>query len=82
MNEMIKSFIGMEVIIYVSGGSGFVEGFIREIEDGWIKVEKKNNKFEIISLDYVSRIQEYPHNEKRSNSKINNKIKSFFFSTE
>lgn len=65
MNELIKDFINKEVVIYVSGsGSSAVSGFIRQIEDGWIKVEKPNNQFEIISIDYISRIQEYPRNSK------------------
>ncbi len=65
MSELIKEFIDKEVVIYVStGSSSAVAGFIRKVEDGWVKVEKKNDQFEIISLDYISRIQDYPRNKK------------------
>lgn len=61
MNDLVKEFIDKEVIVYVSGGNaGNVSGFIRKIEDGWIKVETANGQTEVISLDYISRIREYP----------------------
>lgn len=65
MSEMIREFIDKEVVIYVSAGStSAVSGFIRKVEDGWVKIEKNNGQFEIISLDYISRIQDYPRNKK------------------
>lgn len=65
MDEIIKEFIDKEVVVYVSGsGSAAVTGFIRKAENGWIKLEKSNKQVEIISIDYVNRIQEYPRNKK------------------
>lgn len=58
MNELIKSFIGKNVILY--GYSSGAEGTITKIEDNWIEVEDKKGKKQLVNIDYVSRIQEYP----------------------
>ena len=56
MNELIKNYIGKEVIIYTASSSG-VTGTVTKIED------KSGNK-QIVNTDYISRIQEYPRNKK------------------
>ena len=63
MNEVIKSYIGKEVIIYTGGSSG-VSGIVTKLEDNWIEIEYKDKNKQIVNLDYISRIQEYPRNKK------------------
>ena len=62
MNELIKTFIGKNVII--SGYSSGVEGTITKIEDNWIEVEDRKGKKQLVNCDFVSRIQEYPLKKK------------------
>ena len=61
MNELIKTYIGKRVIIYT--GFSTVDGTLTKIEDGWAEIEKKNGN-ELINLEYISRIQEYPQKKK------------------
>ena len=63
MNELIKNYIGKEVIVYASSTSG-VTGTVTKIEDNWVELEDKNGQKQIVNTDYVSRIQEYPRNKK------------------
>ncbi len=63
MNELIKNYIGKEVIVYTSSSSG-VTGTVTKIEDNWVELEDKNGHKQIVNTDYVSRIQEYPRNKK------------------
>ena len=58
MNELIKSFIGKNVLI--TGTSSGVEGTITKIEDNWIEVEDKKGSKQLVNTDYVSCIKEYP----------------------
>ena len=61
MKELAKRFIGKECIIYtVISNDGSVQGVIKEIDDGGMVIEKKSGELEIINLDYVTRIREYP----------------------
>ena len=62
MNELIKNYIGKEVVIYTS--STGVTGTVTRTEDNWIEVEDKNGNKQIVNADYISRIQEYPRNKK------------------
>ena len=62
MKELAERFIDKECIIY-SFVSHQYEGFIREVTDGAILVEK-DGKLEAINLDFVVRIREYPVNKK------------------
>ena len=57
MSELIKKFIGKECIITTMNES--VTGIVETVEDNWIEVSNKIGS-EIISLDYISRIREYP----------------------
>lgn len=68
MNEIIKEFIGKECIIYTFQTQ--IIGVIERIQDNWIYVKSDNN-VEIINLEYISRIREYPR-------KKNGKKKSIF----
>ena len=63
MSEMIQNFIGKECIITTMNAS--VTGKIESAEGGWIKIRAldKNANTEIINVDYIIRIQEYPRNK-------------------
>ena len=61
MKELAKQFIGEECIIYtVTSNDGSVLGVIKEIGDGSMIIERKSGEREIINLDFVTRIREYP----------------------
>lgn len=61
MKELAKQFIGEECIIYtITSNDGSVVGVIREIEDGGMIIERNSGGREIINLDFVTRIREYP----------------------
>ena len=63
MNELIKNYIGKEVIIYTHSSSG-VTGTVTRIEDNWIEVEDRKGKKQLVNCDYISRIKDYPLKEK------------------
>ena len=61
MKELTKRFIGEECIIYtITSNDGSVQGVIKEIDDGGMVIEKKTGELEIVNLDFVTRIREYP----------------------
>ena len=61
MRELAKRFIGEECIIYtITSNDGSVQGFIKEIDDGGMVIEKNSGELEIINLDFVTRIRQYP----------------------
>lgn len=67
MKELAKQFIDKECIIYtISDDVGGLQGIIREITDGGMRIESKSGEQEIINLDLVVRIREYP---KKKNGK-------------
>jgi heme exporter protein D len=70
MKELAKQFIGEECIIYtITSNDGSVLGVIKEIGDGGMIIERKSGEREIINLDFVTRIREYPRkkNGKKKN---------------
>ncbi len=61
MKELAKRFIGEECIIYtIASTDGSIQGLIEEIDDGGMVIEKKMGELEIINLDFVTRIRQYP----------------------
>lgn len=62
MKELATKFIDKECIIYSFDGSHQYEGVIKEVTDGAILVEK-DGKIEVLNLDFVIRIREYPRNK-------------------
>ena len=61
MKELAKRFIGEECIIYtITSNDGSVQGVIKEIDDGGMVIEKKTGELEIVNLDFVTRIRQYP----------------------
>ena len=63
MIEFAKRFIGKECVISAFDSNHQFEGFIREVSDGALLLEK-DGKMEVINLDFVIRIREYPRNKK------------------
>lgn len=68
MNELIKNFIGKECIVYTLQSQ--VTGIIEKVEDNWISIKKDDN-IEIVNIEYINRIREYPR-------KKNGKKKTIF----
>ncbi len=68
MKELAKEFVGKECIIYTIDNT--VEGTIKEIADSGLMIERDSGEREIVNLDYITRIREYPR-------KKNGKKKSF-----
>ena len=65
MKELAKRFIDKECVISSFDGNHQYEGVIKEVTDGAILVEK-DGKIEVLNLDFVIRIREYP---KKKNGK-------------
>lgn len=67
MKELAKQFIGEDCIIYtITSNDGSVQGVIKEITDSGILLERASGEKEIINLEFVTRIREYP---KKKNGK-------------
>lgn len=66
MKELAEQFIGKECIIYMLN-SNFenVLGIIKEVSDGGMLIEDKTGVQEILNLDFVTRIREYPRKKNR-----------------
>lgn len=67
MNELIKGYIGKDVIIYTSTST--VGGILKKIEDNWIEVETSAGN-RLVNTDYISRIEEFTRNKKGKKSPI------------
>ena len=64
MEELAKKFIGKDCVIYtVIDTSATITGVIKEVEGGGMLVESKKGS-QIVNLEYVTRIREYPVNKK------------------
>ena len=73
MKELARQFIGEDCIIYtITSNDGSVQGVIKEIDDGGMVIERNSGEREIINLDFVTRIRQYP-------KKKNGKKKSVVF---
>ena len=71
MKELAKQFIGEECIIYtITSNDGSVQGVIKEIDDGGMIIERNSGEREIVNLDFVTRIREYPRNKKGKKKSI------------
>lgn len=62
MSELIQKFIGKECLIYCINSEATIEGTIQQLEGGWITVVN-NDSEEIINIDYIVRIREYPRSK-------------------
>lgn len=63
MKELAKNFIDKDCVIYSFDGSRQYQGIIKEVTDGALLVENEG-KIEVLNLDFVMRIREYPKNRK------------------
>lgn len=73
MKELAKQFIGKECIIYtITSNEGSLQGIIKEISDGGMLVESVSGEQQVVNLEFVTRIREYPR-------KKNGKKKSAIF---
>ncbi|WP_196231686.1 hypothetical protein [Ruminococcus albus] len=61
MNELIKAYIGNDVII--STGFTSVDRTLVKVEDNWAQLETMSG-IKTINLEYVSVVQEYPRKKK------------------
>jgi hypothetical protein len=61
MNEAIKSFIGKDCVITTLNTT--ITGVVESIEDNWVSIKPENGGSEIVNIDHVSRIREYPLNK-------------------
>ena len=59
VKELAKKFIDKECVISSFDGNHQYVGVIKEVTDGAILVEK-DGKIEVLNLDFVIRIREYP----------------------
>lgn len=60
MTELAKRFIGKEC--FISTFNSQVVGVIKEVTDGAVLIENNENP-EIINIDYIVKIKEYPRNK-------------------
>ena len=63
MKELAKRFVNKECLISSFDSNHQFDGIIKEVTDGAILLEKAG-KVEVINLDFVIRIREYPRNKK------------------
>ena len=67
MKELAERFIGKDV--YINLLDGRADGVIKEVTDNGIMLENKNG-MQVVNLDYVVKLREYPHNKKGKRSTI------------
>lgn len=67
MSELLNKYIGLEVIITTISNS--VSGKLTKIENGWAEIETGTGS-EMINLEYVTLIKEYPRNKKGKKSSV------------
>ena len=62
MIDLAKRFVDKECLIYTFN-SNQIEGIIREVGNSAVLVDSKGT-LEVINLDFIVRIREYPKNKK------------------
>lgn len=61
MKELAKRFIGEDCIIYpISSFDGSLHGVIKEVNDSAMIIENTSGELEVVNLDFVTRIRQYP----------------------
>ena len=63
MKELAAKFINKECLIYSFDGNHQYQGIIKEISDNAVLIES-GDTIEVINLDFVMRIREFPKNKK------------------
>ena len=69
MKELAKRFIDKECVITSFDGNRQYVGIIKEVTDGAILVEKSGIP-QVINLDFIIHIKEYPKNKKGKKSVV------------
>ncbi len=69
MNEMINEFVGRECLVYTSSSVGSITGTITDVKENWITL-KTADSVELINLDYVIRVKEYPVGKNGKKKKV------------
>lgn len=63
--ELVKKFIGKKCIFSGDvGGLSVPTGVLISVEENWVEIEAKG-KTQLVNLDYVSKIEEYPEKKKK-----------------
>lgn len=71
MKELAKQFIGEECIIYtITSNEGSIQGVIKEVTDGGMIIVRKSGEQEIVNLDFVTRIRQYPRKKNGKKKEI------------
>ncbi len=65
MYELLKRFIGKKCNITVMNSSTGTLGTITEVQDNWVIVDTNSNGLDVINIDYITRISEWPKAEKK-----------------
>ena len=58
MKALAERFIGRDCILYTYNGQ--LEAVIKEVTDGALLIQRKDNSEEAVNLDFVVRIREFP----------------------
>lgn len=65
METLAKQFTGKERIIYtIASNDGSIQGIIREVSGGGLLLADRQGQLQVVNLEYVTRIREYPRNKK------------------
>ena len=59
MEELTKRFINKECLLYAFNSQQYT-GIIKEVADGAVLLESNDGKSEVINLEFIVRIREYP----------------------
>jgi len=68
MKELATQFIGKDCIFYAFNGTQ-IGGIVKSISENGVLIEN-NGKPEIVNLDLIIRIREYPRNKKGKRASI------------
>ena len=62
MDEMIKQFIGKDVLIYtINDSSALIEGGVEAVNDGWVTLKGfESGETQLVNVEYITRVREYP----------------------
>lgn len=58
MKELVQRFIGKDVYIKLLEGNA--DGVVTEVTDNGVVLDN-NGKLQVVNLDYVMKVREYPH---------------------
>ncbi len=67
MYELLKRFIGKRCNISVINSSVSTLGTITEVQDNWVIVDTNSNGLDVINIDYITTVSEWPKAKKKNN---------------